>query len=71
MPFVDRSRVEETSVHVFGCDASDLGWKPGYWPSVVETNLGNRLDLYVTKLNSAGAEYEQVGGCIKVIVWND
>jgi len=69
--FLNRKSVEETSVHVFGADASELGWKPGQWPKDLETNLGNGLDLFCTKLNSAGAQYEQVGGCIKVIVWND
>lgn len=69
--FLDRKMVSETSPSVYGTDAAELGFAPGSWPEVMETNLGNKLPLYITKLNSAGATYEQDCGSVKVIVWND
>ena len=72
--FVCVTDVEPTNDHCdFGytAEASELGWAPGFFPGVLETNLGNKQRLVRTELNAVKAVYQQVGGCIKLTVFND
>lgn len=74
--FADRKQFTEYEVHRFVTEASDLGLRPGQWPSRIETNLGNGQPLVAHRRidhfgEFAGVEYRQLMGCIRVNVLND
>jgi hypothetical protein len=71
---INRSQVTEFEVGKFWVDASELGWKPGQFPKVVQTDLGNGMDLIFERWSDVDfrvAQYSQVAGCIAVRVFND
>ena len=64
----------------FSASASELGMKPGHWPAMLETTLGNKQAFHLAELvpentgeeaNVVYARYEQSNGCISLIVFND
>ena len=68
--------VEEIRAHRFVAEASTLGFRPGQWPRLIETNLGNgRPFFFHSMCHSDGeiisAEYRQALGCITLSVLND
>lgn len=76
--FVSRERVQEHQVHRFTAWASELGLRPGQWPSTLTTDLGNGQPLYRSHvaLSPDGTEvqsvcYSQALGCITLTVFND
>ena len=66
-------QVTEVKAHHFAAEASELGWKPGYVPCKVETNIGNGLPLMLEELDYEKGyfTYNQVAGCITLRVYND
>lgn len=38
---IDRLHFRETEQHVFTAEASQIGLKPGEWPTSIETKIGN------------------------------
>lgn len=55
----------------FYADASELGWPPGHFPERLSTTLGNAQDFIRVDLNSERALYDQLWGCISLVVYND
>ena len=70
---VNRSQVEEDSAHEFSVEASQLGWPPGYWPTVLATDLGNGQNLVLISVASISeaSVYQQAAGCVTLTVFND
>ncbi len=67
----DVAHESEHSQFNFCAEASSLGWAPGFFPEIVETDLGNGRMLFRKSLDSGSAVYEQNVGCIKLTVFND
>jgi hypothetical protein len=71
------SDCESIQDNVFYTEGSDLGWKPGFFPMVVSTDLGDReLLLMDTTLNDDngeiyGVQYIQPSTGLTVQVFND
>lgn len=71
-PHVDRSVVSEHSPGRFLADASELRWPPGFWPTQVDTNLGNQEKLFLAKfVGDKCAVYQQSAGSLELRVFND
>lgn len=73
MTTVLASQVTEVQAHHFMAEASELGWKPGFLPYYVQTDLGNGLELVLAEVNyEAGYfTYDQSAGCVTLRVFND
>jgi hypothetical protein len=48
-----------------------LGWAPGFFPTELETNMGNAQNLVRVSLDEHSALYEQIAGCVSLRVFND
>lgn len=57
--------------HTFGTFASDLGWKPGYFPQFVDTDLGNGQRFSLRMITQDCAVYVQEWGVLSLSVYND
>jgi hypothetical protein len=70
---ITNQNVSEFEVHKFSAFASDLGLSPGYWPTELETTLGNKLPLVrASRLGEEGGFlYVQTAGCVSVKIYND
>lgn len=72
--FVDRKNIEETDVHHFVADASELNWPVAMdqWPNVIEVRVGNLLPMVKkTVVEDGYAVYVQDLGCVQLVVFND
>jgi hypothetical protein len=69
--FIKRDQCLEHEVHQFSVEASSLGWPPGEFPNLIETDLGNGERMVLTGLTGQAATYHQQFGCITLSVWND
>jgi hypothetical protein len=54
----------------YSAEASELGWRAGFFPEVLKTSLGNKMDLVLESLTAEQAVYSQVAGCISLVVYN-
>lgn len=63
--------VSEISLHEFCVEASELGWKPGEFPALVETNMGNKLPFLTWAVTPDYVLYRQANGIIVLRVLND
>ena len=67
----------ETSTHNFTTCASDINLRPGEWPVLLSTKLGNGLEFQRAskKVDAEGdilwVTYRQIAGCIKLQIYND
>lgn len=69
---IDRSMVSEVTPHVFVTEASTLRCRPGVFPTVIDTDMGNGCRLLLTRRREDGAHvYTQLLGCLVLIVHND
>lgn len=66
------------SPHKFATDASDLGLRPGQWPSQIRAEIGNGMPFLRGATNRDGRageissiKYSQANGCIDLIIFND
>lgn len=55
----------------FLIEASTFGLKPGEFPTVIETNLGNHKPFGLVELNPERAKYRQMDGICKLTILND
>ena len=70
--FVHRDSVTEWEIHKYCVEASSLRWPPGYFPKVIETNLGNGEAMYLERVDENQTHvYRQSLGCIILEVFND
>lgn len=69
--------VDETGDFDFAAEASTVGLRPGEWPAMMLTTMGNGLPLmrHTKKLDPEGelvyVRYVQSSGCIHVKIFND
>jgi hypothetical protein len=63
--------VTEVKPHWFVAEASQLGWRPGYWPELVETTMGNGSPFLRRAPSQGGWIYHQANGGLVVHVLND
>jgi hypothetical protein len=70
---VDAATLVWTGGDQYAIDASDLGWKPGFFPRAVITRqtFGNGLPLRLVALTDQKATYAQDLGLIRLYVFND
>jgi len=71
MTVINKDNAIEVKVHEFVAEASELRWKPGYFPLEIKTTLGNSLPFQRYALNEFYASYRQLAGCIVLRVYND
>lgn len=72
----DELGVLEVETHKFTCEASQLGLKPGEWPTQIETNLGNSMPFLVLRREERSGDllwvdYMQANGCTFLRIYND
>jgi hypothetical protein len=65
------NQVTEFEPHKFCTEASSLGWKPGYWPSTIETDIGNGRPFLCVSVEDEAVHYKQEYGCCLLHVFND
>lgn len=68
--------VTEFEPHRFCAEAREIGLRPGEWPEILPTEIGNKLPfLRRTKRVRDGdllwVTYEQANGCVSLRVFND
>lgn len=72
---IKRSQMQEFECHKFSAFASDLGWRPGDWPTTVETDAGNGRPFHFVDVDLVddlvAVNYRQSCGCISLRVFND
>lgn len=70
---ISKKRLEETSIHTFSAEASELGFPVGKIPQTleVEEKIGNGMFFYLIKATAEMFTYWQEGGCIRIEVYND
>lgn len=73
---ISRERVEDGTVDqhepfIFVTERSALRWAPGFVPRALETDLGNGLQLFLSRRNGDTLYYRQDLGCITLVVYND
>ena len=67
----------EVAPHRFVAEASDLGLKPGEWPAMLPTKIGNGEPLLRghvergTEGDLIWVRYRQENGCLSVKIIND
>jgi len=66
----------EDAVHRWSAEASTIGLKPGDWPAVLPTSLGNQHPFLLGTKEKDGAElvcvnYRQAFGNITLKIFND
>ena len=63
----------ESDLHVWVSEASELGFPvlSHEWPDQLETTLGNREPLVLTRRTAEYAEYRQSLGVVSLRVFND
>jgi len=59
--------------HWFTTFASDLGLRPGQWPTKLEpeTGIGNGMNFYPAKVTPDFVTYAQEFGSLRIRVYND
>ena len=65
------SDLTATGPQSFCTEASTIGLKPGEWPDVLATSLGNKQQFVLIRLNEDKAVYRQSLGIIELTVFND
>jgi hypothetical protein len=73
---INHDNTTECEPHSFSAFASDLGFEPGHWPTVLTTSLGNgqvfiRERAALRDGEFSGVEYRQELGCTTLIIFND
>ncbi len=73
---IDYDSVTETSPHNFVADASTLGLKPGEWPRMLQTRMGNgqpfcRRANNIPVNDLVSVQYSQAFGCLSLTILND
>lgn len=69
---IDEKNAVEERIHVFSAEASELGFRPGHWPNMIRTTLGNRQQfIFDRRPNDEVVIYRQINGCIELHVLND
>jgi len=72
LPFVSRTQVFAQQMFNYCADASELGFAPGYWPALIETDIGNGEVFALAGFDEDGtAHYRQSAGCVSLSVFND
>ena len=76
MTTITRETAKEFAPHTFSAWSSDLGIRPGEFPRVLETTLGNGLSLLATSKKVRDGDllwvtYRQLAGCVALRVYND
>jgi hypothetical protein len=72
LPFVSRTQVFASSIHKFSAEASELGFAPGQWPKLMNTDIGNGQVFALAGFDEDGtAHYRQSAGCVSLVVFND
>lgn len=61
----------EDEAYCYSADASDLRLAPGNWPCSLPTNIGNGLDFIKTSVGDGFVRYDQAGGCVSLVIFND
>lgn len=61
----------ETHVHCWVTEASTLGLKPGYWPTYLQTELGNKSPFRLISVDVECGNYRQDNGILDLVVFND
>lgn len=60
---ITSQNVQETEPAYFIGDASSVGLKPGEWPTLLETDLGNKLPLTKTWVDRGAGDINSVTYC--------
>ncbi len=69
---ITSNHVTESQVHCFVTEASTIGLRPGHWPNLLKTELGNGCEFKFGRMFADGsAIYWQLMGCIALRVLND
>ena len=77
MDIVTICDVTETAIFTFAADASDLQIRPGLWPDVIKTTMGNGLVLmrveygYNDEKELQFVKYKQTCSPLTLKVFND
>jgi hypothetical protein len=75
--FLNKTQVTAVDQHRFIIEASDIGLRPGLFPEELDTDLGNRQQLYKVRHlidednEFLGVVYKQRFGTVEVHVLND
>ena len=75
--FLKSADLSNSDFHDLTCEASKIGLQAGCFPSVIETDAGNRADLHVKGplFNPHGAllgiVYIQIGSALEVLILFD
>ncbi len=67
----DNVRHEHEHIYQFTAGASELGLPVGYWPPMLETDLGNRQRLLLVSKDSERAVYQQTFGSMQLVIFAD
>ena len=74
---VTYENASEFEAHKFVAEASDLEIKPGEWPQLLDTDLGNGMPFIIgqKQIDAEGdlmwITYNQCNGCISLKIFND
>ena len=71
MLIITGNNASEYPTHTWHAEASELGLRPGHFPTSIKCSLGNKLDLCILELDSHTATYRQTNGCITLTIFND
>jgi hypothetical protein len=71
-PMIHRTQLHQTNSTGYEADASDLGLKPGEWPELLETALGDFKQIVPCRGEAPGfAIYASLDGRLTLRVYND
>jgi len=77
MTKITNKNASEMECHRWATEASDIGLRPGQWPTQIETTLGNGLPFIAQHAEHApdgeliAVRYLQANGCIQIRIFND
>lgn len=74
--FLENGIVSEFEPHKFVAEASSLGLRPGEWPTLIGTTLGNGRNFVRARSEERDGDllwvvYLQTFGCIELKIFND
>ncbi|MEX3635928.1 hypothetical protein [Paraburkholderia sp. BR14320] len=71
IPVIRAEQLEHHDLYSYTAEASELGWRPGYVPEVLGTDMGNGQPFRLAHADAQRFMYRQLFGCISLTVFND
>jgi hypothetical protein len=71
IPEIKADQLQHYDLYHYTAEASDLGWRPGFVPEVLQTDMGNGQPFRLAHVDEHRFMYRQLFGYLTLTVYND